>query len=733
VDLNGDGAVDAVGSKVDGSPLLWLSSNDTASWSGGDCNSIEAILRQASSSLWTSVVTADVSGDGRPDVLASRAGDSSLSVWLSGATMTSSKPLFGDPLLVLSGAAVNVSAIAVADLDGDGDVDVATATASGVFVRRNNGVGVFASPTLLPAGTDCVSVMLADIDGDGDVDAVSLCRSLQLVLFNNGVGVFSPSMVASMTNVAGGCIGDMDGDGDADVIVCSSSDATPTLLRLVGGAYVPEVVDGGVGVGALQCSMADMDNDGDVDVVLPGASVGRVLSSNGTHVSAVGATMLSGGSGSAVAVDGDGDGDLDVPTVSYNNGLPPSLRTRSLRLRVLDRCGSRNQFGARVCVQHTGSGFRRCGYVGGGASNGGQSHYDVHVGVPSVWLAYDVDAVFIGGRVHNASTQAALRGVVPSSRLPGSSGALTVREAPWIVRLTAAVVAGGVTGVGGIVNVSAMAAWNDSGLVPLPSCVVNGVNVSATWSRVGGSVYVFTYIVAAGDADVVSGSLTASIALRSTSCPDAVSDVMSTLDANTVAVDATPPRLRLLAGPGCGPANGSAWGSANATLCVSCGTAVEERYGCSLSYRVDGGAVVAVSLTMTNAFNVSVGPYVSGSRPRVWLRVVDSVGNVAETNVMWLVDLDSPQTLWRVFPPPLTNVTTPEFRFDSSKPETRTSSTRLMAALVWCSAATHRRQPLLWQSRLPTLWSAPAADASSQRRYRHVSSLLAPTASAARL
>jgi hypothetical protein len=130
---------------------------------------------------------------------------------------------------------------------------------------------------------------------------------------------------------------------------------------------------------------------------------------------------------------------------------------------------------------------------------------------------------------------------------------LTVREAPWIVRLTAAVVAGGVTasGVGGIVNVSAMAAWNDSGLVPLPSCVVNGVNVSATWSRVGGSVYVFTYIVAAGDADVVSGSLTASITMRSTSCPDAVSDVMSTLlDADTVAVDATPPRLRLLTGPG---------------------------------------------------------------------------------------------------------------------------------------------------------------------------------------
>jgi hypothetical protein len=145
---------------------------------------------------------------------------------------------------------------------------------------------------------------------------------------------------------------------------------------------------------------------------------------------------------------------------------------------------------------------------------------------------------------------------------------------------------------------------------------------------------------------------------------------MSTLDANTVAVDATPPRLRLLSGPGCGPANGSAWGSANATLCVSCGTAVEERYGCSLSYRVDGGAMVTVPLTTTNAFNVSVGPYASGSRPSVWLRVMDSVDNAAETNVTWLVDLDSPQTLWRVFPPPLTNATTPEFRFDSSKPNT---------------------------------------------------------------
>jgi hypothetical protein len=95
---------------------------------------------------------------------------------------------------------------------------------------------------------------------------------------------------------------------------------------------------------------------------------------------------------------------------------------------------------------------------------------------------------------------------------------------------------------------------------------------------------------------------------------------------------------------------------------------VEERYDCSLSYRVDGGGVVTVPRTTTNAFNVSVGPYASGSRPRVWLRVVDSVGNAAETNVTWFVDLHSPQTLWRVFAPPLTNVMTPEFRFDSSKP-----------------------------------------------------------------
>jgi hypothetical protein len=80
VDLNGDGAVDAVGSKTDGSPLLWLSSSDSASWSGGDCNSIDAILRQASQSSWTSVVAADVSGDGRPDVLALLAGGTSLSL-----------------------------------------------------------------------------------------------------------------------------------------------------------------------------------------------------------------------------------------------------------------------------------------------------------------------------------------------------------------------------------------------------------------------------------------------------------------------------------------------------------------------------------------------------------------------------------------------------------------------------------------------------------------------------
>jgi hypothetical protein len=83
VDLNGDGAVDAVGSKADGSPLLWLSSNDGALWSGGDCNSIEAILPRASQMSWTAVVAADVSGDGRPDVLASSANGSTVNLWVS--------------------------------------------------------------------------------------------------------------------------------------------------------------------------------------------------------------------------------------------------------------------------------------------------------------------------------------------------------------------------------------------------------------------------------------------------------------------------------------------------------------------------------------------------------------------------------------------------------------------------------------------------------------------------
>jgi hypothetical protein len=347
VDLNGDGAVDVVGSKADGSPLLWLSSNDGVSWSGGDCNSIEAILPRASQSSWTAVVAADVSGDGRPDVLASSTNGSF--AWMSrNSTAAIGRPVFGDAAPIA--ASGNTSAVAVADVDGDGDVDAVVATSTGITVLRNNGVGVFSSPSVAVSAVDCTSVMVADVDGDGDVDVMALCRSSQVLLVNSGGGTFTPSVVASVANVTGGCIGDVDGDGDVDMIVCSSSDATPTLLRRVGGSFSSEVVDGGVGVGASQCSMADMDNDGDVDVVLQGASVGRVLASNGSHVSAVGATVLSGGSGSALAMDGDGDGDLDVPTASYNNSLPPSLLSRSLRLRVLDRCGSRNQFGACVCA-----------------------------------------------------------------------------------------------------------------------------------------------------------------------------------------------------------------------------------------------------------------------------------------------------------------------------------------------------------------------------------------------
>ncbi len=163
------------------------------------------------------VVTQDLNGDGRLDLIISNYGSNSVSVLIA------TGGLFGLPTTIPIGTAA--LSIAVADLSGDGKPDLVTSDVNSANVKMflGTGSGGFGPATNIPAGTTetTASVGVADLNGDGKLDvAVAHVSNGVSVLLGDGRGSFSPSgnFVAGAGPRAFS-IGDLNGDGNSDFAV----------------------------------------------------------------------------------------------------------------------------------------------------------------------------------------------------------------------------------------------------------------------------------------------------------------------------------------------------------------------------------------------------------------------------------------------------------------------------------------------------------------------------------
>jgi adhesin/invasin len=165
----------------------------------------------------TLLLAADLDGDGRPDVAASRG--SAVSIWFEAHTFA-----FGVPLTI--SRQHRVSGLAAGDLDGDGAVDLLVTAGAGqtwdqydAAVVPALGGGAFGLPLPFMAGWAPRRPLLADLDGDGWPDLLAWSESHnQLVLVRNaGDGSFGdPEQQA-----AGGvpvATADLDRDGRPDLV-----------------------------------------------------------------------------------------------------------------------------------------------------------------------------------------------------------------------------------------------------------------------------------------------------------------------------------------------------------------------------------------------------------------------------------------------------------------------------------------------------------------------------------
>ena len=383
-DVNGDGYPDLIFGSGDANNLTVLLNNGNGTFRYGSSPNIGGFP--------TTIAAADVNGDGSVDLItaSSYAYLTILTNTGSGTFATASSPYY------LSSGTFSLVAV---DVNGDGYVDLVTGglnDGSGLTVLTNNGRGNFtiASQPTLPEGSSCL--VAADVNGDGYVDLINMGASTNIltILTNTGSGNF---LIASRIVVGSGACSvaavDVNGDGYVDLVTANSQTNTLTVLINNGNGSFSISSSPVVAPGAEEVAAADWNGDGAVDLLCLSTSGGyadgygalTVLTNNGAGGFATASTMAlsaidTGVFPSLAVADFNGDGH---PDFALGDTLPG---TASVYLNTL---------AIRASVAGDGSALTGLAHLSGGNAYSGDQYFmngNVGIGTRYPGAALDVES-----------------------------------------------------------------------------------------------------------------------------------------------------------------------------------------------------------------------------------------------------------------------------------------------------------------------------------------------------
>jgi hypothetical protein len=341
-DVNGDGKPDLIVANKgfdDVSILL----NATAPGAAAPSFASQQSFVAGTSPYW--VTAADVSGDGKPDLVVANYGEASVSVLLNNTAPGASTPSFATQQVFLAGG--GPASVAVSDVNGDGKPDLVVADFSdgNISVLLNTTAPGAATPTfatrqIFAAGTEPRSIVAADVNGDGRPDLIVANNgdsTISALLNTTTPGATTLSFSAQQTFATGNAgsapfavvTADVNGDGKPDVIAANyASGAVAVLLNTTasGATTASFATQRAFATGTAPESVvaADVDGDGKPDLIAAnaGATTVSVLLNTtppgaATPGFAAQQTYFAGGDAPAVVVaDVNGDGRPDLITTN---------------------------------------------------------------------------------------------------------------------------------------------------------------------------------------------------------------------------------------------------------------------------------------------------------------------------------------------------------------------------------------------------------------------------------
>jgi hypothetical protein len=297
----------------------------------------------------SSVVIADVNGDGKPDMVVANTFAENVAV-LRGNGDGTFRPAVTYPTGDGTGRGRD-TALAVADMNRDGKLDIIVALHGAVGILLGNGDGTFQPQVTYSIGSILAnSIAVADLNHDGKLDVVAegcvecggdRLHDVVAVLLGNGDGTLQPAVdydpgggeyINGSTELGAKAlaIADVNGDGKVDLLVanlfdgCFSSCSNGSVGVLLGngdGTFQPAVTYNSYGYYPYSLAVLDANKDGkpDVAVVNEESGVVALLLGNGDGTFWLKQSFSSGDTGpnSATVADVNGDGNPDLLVANY--------------------------------------------------------------------------------------------------------------------------------------------------------------------------------------------------------------------------------------------------------------------------------------------------------------------------------------------------------------------------------------------------------------------------------